>query len=279
MLKPIENPAPIFTAPLAMLKMAERDFPSTINEVVQAAIANTQAPSPTWGHNTYVPARVVLDILSKGKEGEGRGEGEKEHIAANVALSLAWAQSTTVLEVGKQRYLAAASRCSPYKGLPVDRLRALPEYALCFSTESFRVEEKDDNPTLLMVLVYFDELYSASNKLIPELTIALLYDHKKNRQLKSQIIKIPMSSGLSYLDAVRRAKRHGKDNNPMLPGTVPREIREKQLIAEAMQASIVMELAIEICAELRPTRDKPSIVLPNDLGQVAWPAPKVFEVA
>jgi hypothetical protein len=63
----------------------------------------------------------------------------------------------------------------------VDRLRNLPEYALCFTTPSFRLTENDSQGTLLMTLVYLDEIQVASGKTIPELAVAFLHDRGDDR--------------------------------------------------------------------------------------------------
>jgi hypothetical protein len=45
----------------------------------------------------------VQDILAEGREGANRTKAEFVHIAQNLAMGLAWAQSATVIEVTKQR--------------------------------------------------------------------------------------------------------------------------------------------------------------------------------
>jgi hypothetical protein len=78
MLKPVESPGPLFSAPSAVLNLAQREFPTTIAKVMQAALTNILSPALQWGKSTYVPARIVQDILAEGTEGANRTKTERE---------------------------------------------------------------------------------------------------------------------------------------------------------------------------------------------------------
>lgn len=246
MLTPITNPDPALTAPLAMLHIAENDFPETIRLATNEVARNREEGNKRWSDATYLPMRHLRAILDESGEAEGTPAHLSHNVAATLAVALAWSQSKEVVEVSRHAYYEAIATSNPLKGFPVDRLKSLSRQCICFSTSSLRLSEGVNSPQLLTIFGCVDEFQTPSGKAISELTIAYLFNRPAERQFVTKVTTLPMSAGLSFEDTFQRSEHSSSTSGATRQKGAP---HQRQPVStdgrhDALQLTIIVNMLL-----------------------------------